>query len=97
DEREVVDDQLLLRALVPLAGLPRDDQFGLAIERRMRADQLDQRRQIVEFTAVAHHALSFPRERPFLPFDLTAQHPIGSRIPLMHNATRRCSFPGASL
>src|SRR5207253_6809618 len=58
-QAEVVDDELLLRALVSLARLARDHELGLPIERRVRADQLDQRRQIVEFTAVAHRHPSF--------------------------------------
>ena len=69
-----MDDELLLRAPVALAGLPRHHQLGLAIERRVRADQLDQRRKIVEFTAVAHlPSFLYPPlpKRLFLLFDLT--------------------------
>src|SRR6267143_2290990 len=59
DEAQVVHHELFLRALVALPRLPRHHELSLAVERRVGADQLDQRRQIVEFTAVARHRPSF--------------------------------------
>ena len=63
DQAQVVDDELLLRALVALAGAPSDLELRLPIERGMGPDQLDQRRKVIELAAVAHLS-------PILPFPL---------------------------
>src|SRR5207248_6282797 len=63
DQAQVVNDELLLRALVALAGASGDLELRLPIERGMGPDQLDQRRKVIELAAVAHLS-------PFLPFPL---------------------------
>src|SRR5207245_9296138 len=99
DEAQVVHHELFLGTPIALPRLPRHHELRLAVERRMRADQLDQRRQIVEFTAVARHLsfLSSPSKRSKSPVHLTAQPSSCSRLPLMHNARRCCAFHFASL
>src|SRR4051812_12336254 len=67
DEAQVVQDELLLRALLALARLSRDHELHLPIERGVGPDQLDQGREIVELAAVAHSlcsVLSLPSQRP---------------------------------
>src|SRR5882762_3396658 len=64
DQAEVVDDKLLLRALVPLAGATSDLELRLPVERGMGPDLLDQWRKVIEFAAVAHFS-------PILPFPLS--------------------------
>src|SRR5207248_815906 len=74
DQAQVVDDELLLRALLALTGAPSDLELRLPIERGMGPDQLDQRRKVIELAAVAHLSpvLPFPLyclERPNSPND----------------------------
>src|SRR5205085_4356371 len=74
DQAQVVNDELLLRALVALAGATSDLELRLPIERGMGPDQLDQRRKVIELAAVAHLSpvLPFPLcclERPNSPND----------------------------
>ena len=54
DEAEVVDDEQFLGALLALARPPRHLQFGVAVERRVGPDQLDQGREVIELASVAH-------------------------------------------
>src|SRR5438445_425825 len=100
DQAQVVDHQLLLRALVALAGATSDLELRLPVERGMGPDQLDQRRKVIEFAAVAHFCpfLPFPLcclQRPSPPNDpdpwKTPELPIVSpTLPLMHNARFCC-------
>src|SRR5713101_1858022 len=89
DQAQVVDHQLLLRALVALAGATSDLELRLPIERGMGPDQLDQRRKVIELAAVAHFS-------PFLPFPLCClqrpsppNDPTPGRPPSRHSLTER--------
>src|SRR5256714_3592431 len=94
DEAQVVQDELFLRALVALAGLPRDHELRLPIERGMGPDQLDQAREVVELAAIAHSlcsvlSLSFKNARrpPTIP---TAPILFPTTFLLMPNAAVCC-------
>ena len=87
DQAQVVDHQLLLRALVALAGATSDLELRLPIERGMGPDQLDQWRKVIELAAVAHLS-------PFLPFPLCCYNartpptiPTPGRPPGSHSLT----------
>src|SRR5712671_3164861 len=98
DQAQVVDDQLLLRALVALAGATSDLELRLPVERGMGPDQLDQWRKVIEFAAIAHFSpfLPFPSsclQRPSPPNDPDPWKTPGP--PLVHERFFGCTTPGS--